>query len=106
MKFRQLRHRITIQTLTEAADELGGRTETWTDFATCWAHVRPLQGNERYQAQQAHAETSIAIELRYRGDITARQRVLYRGQELGILAVINENMLDKKLILLCSGEAV
>src|SRR5918911_953304 len=102
MKFRQLRHRIIIQSLEVAADELGGGTETWTDFATCWAHVRPLQGNERYQAQQAHAETSVAIELRYRDDINTRQRVVFRGQELGILAVINENTLDKRLILLCS----
>lgn len=106
MKFRKLRHRITIQNLELAADELGGRTETWTDFVTCWANVRPLQGNERYQAQQAHAETSLAIELRYRSGIETRQRVLFRGHDLEILAVINEGMLDKKLILLCGGEGV
>lgn len=48
----QLRHRVTIQQLTKVEDEGGGYAEVWTDVATVWAAIKPMRGNERYEAQQ------------------------------------------------------
>lgn len=101
-EFRKYRHRVDFQSATSTPDDMGGLADSWATVYQTWAKVRPLQGNERYQAQQAHAETSIAIEMRYRPEINSSQRIIYRDRVFAILAAINEGMLDKKLILLCS----
>lgn len=82
-----LNRRITIQQRTGARDEYGGISEEWEDVATCWARVVPLRGQELYRAQQVRAENSHNFYVRYRADITAAMRIMYRGEPYNILSI-------------------
>ena len=89
MKAGDLRHRITIQQLAEAENDMGDIVQVWTDFAIVWASVEPLSGREYLSAQQVTSETSGRIRMRYKAGVMATMRVLFGGRIYRILSVIN-----------------
>jgi head-tail adaptor len=46
------RHRLTLEQLSRVADEGGGFTESWVTVATLSADLRPIGGDERYEADR------------------------------------------------------
>ena len=92
---RQLKSRITIQRKTQAADGMGGWTETWSAGDDVWAMWKPLSGSERVQAMRVSPSLSVRAVIRFRGDAegapyyTAADRVVYRGRTYDISAVID-----------------
>jgi SPP1 family predicted phage head-tail adaptor len=79
---------VTIQRKSGDKDGLGQSTPAWVDFALVWANVRMLSGKE-YMAGQVEVSKAIAsIRIRYREDITAEMRVIYRGAIYNIAAVL------------------
>lgn len=89
MKAGDLRHRIIIQQLAEAENDMGDIVQVWTDFATVRASVEPLTGREYLSAQQVTSETSGRIRMRYKAGVMATMRVLFGGRTYRILSVIN-----------------
>ncbi len=77
MRAGDLRHRVTIQQLTTTRDAEGVTTETWTNVATVWAAVEPLQGREYFQAQAVNAEVTTRVRIRYRAGIVPTMRILF-----------------------------
>lgn len=104
MRAGDLRHRVTIQQLSALSDGMGGVRETWQDVATVWAAVEPMEGRERYEAQQIQAELTHRVRLRYRPGITPKMRVVHKGRIFQIEAVINRAERNRELILLCAEE--
>lgn len=104
MKAGKLRHRIKLQSRTQASDGGGGFTDTWADFATVWAAVEPLTGNERFEAQQLEGELSHRVTLRHRSDVTTEIRAVHQSRVLEIRAVIRPEERNAQLLLLCSEE--
>lgn len=103
----QLRERVTIQQAVETPDGGGGSSIDWQDVATVWAEVRPLSGRERLQAQQLESAVNYRIRIRFRSDITAGMRLVWRDQVMNIRAVYNEDQKRAYLTLDCeSGVAV
>lgn len=96
-----LRHRVTLQTLTRTDDEGGGYTEAWANAATVWAAVEPLEGYERLRAMQVSPTLSHRIRMRYRAGVTSAQRIRYAGRAFGISAVIDPGERHRELHLLC-----
>lgn len=82
----ELRHRITIQTLALTSDGQGGFTEAWTDVATVWAQVKPVNANERLFAQKLEPLVTHLITIRYRSDITSTMRVSFDSRTFQIKA--------------------
>lgn len=80
----ELRERVTLQTKTRTRDAMGGYAETWADTATVWALVRPMSGRERAQAGQQQAAANYLVVMRYRSDVLAGQRLLWRDTPLNI----------------------
>ncbi|MGG3737255.1 phage head closure protein [Aeribacillus pallidus] len=101
MKIGNLRHRITVQTATKTPDSMGGGQKTWTDAFSCWAHVRPLNGERRYQAMQVKRELSHEIVMRYRSDITVYNRIVYNGRVFEIDSIYPDE-LNTMLTIVCS----
>ena len=104
MKAGKLRHRVTIQKLDESQDGTGGirkGSSDWSDFATRWAAIEPLQGRELFIAQQVSAEVNIRLRLRYLKNVTPRMRVLFDGREFDIKSVLNPGERNRELELLC-----
>ncbi len=85
-----LKHRMELQSLTRAADNQGGWTETWATVATVWAGIEPVKGWERYQAQQIQVPVTHKITMRYRA-VTTAQRLVYGSRIFGIKEVLNVN---------------
>lgn len=102
MRAGTLRHRITIEEATVVENEFGEPEQSWAAFAERWARVSPLEGQERWNAQQVHAEVTHEIELRHLDGVKAEMRVNFGGRLFDIEAPMNPDERDEKLILLCT----
>lgn len=97
----KLNHRITVQSKTAAADTYGGETITWTTFATVWASIEPLRGNEFIESQRAGAELTTRIRVRYRSGYAPTMRVTWGTHVYDVEAVINVNEAGRETQLMC-----
>lgn len=96
-----LRKRISIERLTETPDGGGGWTVTWAELDKAWAYIKPLSGTESMVAMQLEDVITHDIVIRYRSDITAKDRIVYAGRDFNIISVINPEERDKWLQLRC-----
>ena len=87
MKAGQLRHRVTLQTLTAGQDAIGQPVTTWTDTAVLWGDVRYLSGLSAIKAGADVSLSKVSIRLRYTA-CNAGQRVLHDGKVFAIEAVL------------------
>jgi SPP1 family predicted phage head-tail adaptor len=100
-------------TLRNDFDDSGGE---WSEFSQCYADVRPLRGNELFNAQQVQSQVTHTIETEFIAGVTSAMRVKtprptlvnidvpehdanYRFFE--IASVINPNEANRSLELLC-----
>jgi len=79
---------VTVQRKSGDKDGLGQSTLIWIDFAVVWANIRYLSGKEYLVGQVEVSKAIASIRIRYREDITAAMRVLYRGAIYNIAAVL------------------
>lgn len=99
-----LRHRVVIESATEAANATGELIPIWSALATRWASVEPLQGRERFAAQQAQPETDHRIRLRYDtalAGLKPKMRAKFGTRVFDILAVLNLGERKREFELLC-----
>ncbi len=96
-----LDRRITIQTVTEGRDAMGGVTETWGVFTQCWASRRDTSGRERVQAGAETAMADAVFRLRYISGVTAKMRVL-EGDDAWDIVGIGEMGRREGLELTCT----
>jgi SPP1 family predicted phage head-tail adaptor len=83
-------------------DEFGAVVENWTALLGADASIVPLQGFERYAAQQANSTVSHKITMRYRDGIDAKKRVKFGIRIFDIEAVINLEEKNRWLELSCT----
>lgn len=89
MRAGKLRHRITIQKPGRARDPVtGGWIDGWTEVARPWASIEPLSAREFIAAQASQSAVTARIVIRYRPDIDATMRILYRGRVYNIHGVL------------------
>lgn len=81
-----LTQRLTLQQRTATTDGLGQAAGAWQDVATVWARAQPLRGREFFAAGQLQAVAEVKFTVRWRSDITAAWRVVWRGQPHDIVA--------------------
>lgn len=101
-----LRHRITIQTLTETADGSGGFSSSWADTVSIWAGITPASGYERAQGMQLEAVITHKIIMRYRTDVTAKQRIKYGTRYFAITSVINLDEANRYLQIMAAESSM
>lgn len=98
----RLRHRVTIQKSQISQDELGNNIETWIDWATVWANIRPVSGREYFQAAATNSEDNVRINIRYRSGIDPlRMRVVYNGRTFNIISAIDLNERRREIEMVC-----
>lgn len=101
----RLRNLVTLQAATRTDLEGGGWEEgPPVDVATIWAAIEPLEGSERLRAMQVSASLSHRIRIRYRDDVTAKNRIVYGARIFNITAVIDPNERHEELHLLAEEE--
>ena len=81
----QMRHRVTFQVLTAGSDDHGQPLRTWSAQASnVAARVTPVRAKEGDQADGLFSVGAIVVVVRYRTDITAAMRVVWRGTNYAI----------------------
>lgn len=84
-----LRERLTIQTVSETRSDTGHAAQTWSDLATVWAAVnyRVLPSDEKNMTGRKVAEQVISFRIRYRSDVTEKNRISYRDELYDIVSI-------------------
>ena len=104
MRAGQLRHRVIIQSVSDAASAFGDISQSWSTLATVWGKVEPLSAQEAFSAQQTKTRVSHKVTMRYRSDVTTKNRLSYDSRVLNITSILNEDERNKTLTLLCVEE--
>ena len=73
-----MRSRITIQKQTVSVDDIGNRTNTWTDFHSCAAYVNTSYGYEHQIAGQTVDTATLTFTVRYCKTLEALKSDEYR----------------------------
>jgi SPP1 family predicted phage head-tail adaptor len=100
-----MRHRVTLQVMSEAQDSVGQPIQSWADVGTFWANVREMSGREAVTARQLNAELTHAVTMRGVGATikAATHRLVASGRVLGIESVIDAEGNGSRLELLCKA---
>ncbi len=101
-----LRDRVQLQRrdMTLAAD--GGHETTFVPLTSVWARVRSRSARFGKQSGGRAALSTHAVTLRYRADLTAGDRIIYRGRALDIIEAEDINGRRAYLACLCAETAV
>lgn len=84
-----MRETLQLQSNAEVTSTgTGRRTPNWSTYATVAGEYLPpmMPGTEQVQQTAVVAELQPRFQIRYRTDVRAKHRVLWRGQTLEILA--------------------
>ena len=90
----QADQRVTFQRATDAADGVGGTTQTWANFAatpTVWAKVTPRVGREAMEEGRMNAALLATFTVRYRSDVTELDRIVWRGEAWNIRRIMRKS---------------
>lgn len=102
MRAGRLNRRISLQSNTPTANTHGEPVAAWTTYATVWAAIEPIQGQERYRAQVVTATMSHVVWMRYRAGVLPTHRILHGTRTFDILAVMDDEDRHERLTLHCS----
>lgn len=82
----RLRHRVELQSAADTVDSYGQPIRAWTTYATVWAQITPVSGNESPLANQLQGMTTHKATIRYRSDVGVGHRLLFGSRVLNISA--------------------
>ena len=105
MRAGQLRHHITIESITRGTDAAGGPTTTTAAVRTIWARARKMRGTERVHAEQTVEGAAWAFHCRAldADDVTVGgHQLTYDGNTYNVLDVLDVDERGREIILTCS----
>ena len=103
----KLRHKVQLQEQQITQDPVTGEmVTTWVTYAEPWAEVVPMSGREFLSAGAEQSEVRGRIVIRYRDDVDASMRVVYRGKYYNIHAVLPDAESGLEHLTLMTGEGV
>lgn len=98
----KLDQRITFERRTETLTATGATTETWSAFATCWAHVMSRGGAKVEEASSLIPRHTWSIRTRYRNDASPKDRIVYQGKTLSITSISHDSTRSSMTEFLCT----
>ncbi|WAT01518.1 phage head closure protein [Rouxiella chamberiensis] len=99
----RFRHRVIIQTLKTIRSPSGQPVEEWVDSPPVSAEVKAISGAELMRSGAELAEAKYRVWMRYRDDIDATSRLLFRGQIFEITSPPMPNAKFSRLEILCGA---
>lgn len=83
----EYREQVLLQAPAQSApDARGHGATTFVDVATVWAAPEPLRGREFFAAGQQQAAAEVRFRIRWRTDVLASWRVVWRGTAYALVA--------------------
>lgn len=98
-----LRQRVTLEAPLRTPDGAGGAEIGWSEVATLWAAVEMPGGGEVAAGERLEARTRLRVTIRFRADVTAAMRLVWRGEALNIRAVADRDGRRRFLTLDCEA---
>jgi len=92
MQSGKLRHKISIEKVSETINDAGEVTENWTEFANIWAQIMPLVGREYWSSRQVESKVTGKIRIRYLPGVTPKMRINSNNR------IYNIDPINKKLV--------
>lgn len=92
---------MTLQVLSETTDDYGGQNATWSTVSKLWGGIEPRRGAERYFAHQVDERTTHKVTIRYRSDVTAKNRLLFGARVFNVRGVLNMDERKRFMVLGC-----
>jgi len=87
MNIGKLNRRVSLQALKPTQDPATGEPgHEWTEIARPWANIRFLNGREFASAGAEVSKATVSVRIRYREDVAASMRVVFREQIYDIVA--------------------
>ena len=80
----ELTEQVSLRSQTPTDDGAGGATVVWADYATVFAHIRPLSGAEREAAQRTAATGMFLVVIRNRDDVKENHVVRWGTRDLNV----------------------
>jgi len=100
----ELTHRIVLQTKSITQDDELNVIEVWNDWRTVWCKPISKASREFFRLKTVNAEITEVFKIQYNPNVTAHQRIRFRGKYLEIIGdPINEGEKDNELLLTCKG---
>ena len=104
-----MRHQVTIQSQTGSADGGGSSNLSYSNVATVNASIKPMSGGDRLFGDQIEERITHMITIRFRRDVTYKNRIKYNFADGGtnvsrifnIRRVINRDTRNRFLDILC-----
>lgn len=81
-----LRDRVQLQRKSMAPNESGGHDVLYVPLTSVWARVHALSGRFDGHAGARGAEITHTVVMRFRNDLQAGDRIIYRGQGLEVIS--------------------
>lgn len=97
----RLRHRVVIQQPQRTADEGGVATLSWSALATVWAEITGRPGREILLRDQLSSRGTYRVVMRYRSDVDATMRLVWRDRVFEVLSVRDEDGTQRWLTCEC-----
>ena len=77
MSVGRMQHSLVIQAHSRTGDNGGGVTTAFTDVATVFGSIKATGGSERLFGDQLEGRTTHEITIRFRRDVTHKNRIKY-----------------------------
>lgn len=101
MNIGKLRHRIELQSYTTTTDAVGQQVKSWVTYDTVWAWIRPLSGKEIMNAQQAVAEITHKVTIRYQSELAVTHRIKFGTRYFNINFIANYDERNEFMEIMC-----
>ncbi len=88
MRAGRLDRTVTLQRLTESVNAAGSVSATWTTLATVRAELVSNTLTETGYAFGEAANDALAFRIRYRPDLTTRDRLAYEGRAYDLVGIV------------------
>jgi SPP1 family predicted phage head-tail adaptor len=101
-----LTDRVQVRRRDTVAEAEGGHGAVYVPLATVWARVRALSARSSVFADAQAVAASHSVVMRFRSDIKPKDRLIFRGRTLDVLAAEDMNGRRAYMRCLCAETAV
>ena len=106
MNIGKLNRRVSLQAMEPTQDPGNGEPgHDWVEVARPWANIRFFNGREFTSSGAEVSKATVSVRIRYRADVSASMRVVYRSAIYDIVAVLPDESAQEFIDLACTTGA-
>lgn len=104
IKSGDMRHRITLQTLSTVTGDGGQKTDTWNNTAVVWAGVKTKGHNPIERADKLEFITTTIFTTRYSSSYLPCRRIVFGSRTFNVVRVNNIDEKDRVIEFTCTED--